>query len=291
MLVVKIVKGLVLLSLLVGASVVHAQDRIQANPAQKLFTFKLVDNSVIAADGVSRRFYLQTVNGGTLEMSFDEVIAHAEPDPAKRAALMATFEAALANPLNAGYFESGFPLGPDPIPCDPPCMNPEFPTMVSDPLSMMVSGGGEITDLDGVTVIRRRPSSVPLIGGDGGGVFWSSGYLGSYDPFGGGGGGGGGGETPVTYQQYWKDDFKRFERQRQAACGAATTNSFAFGANLGATLLSCGIAIAGTPVGGTGPALLGALCFAEGLLTVKAWGDMAEANATCAATYPGPGNW
>lgn len=290
MLLGKVARGLVIVAALLGTEVAQSQEKIQAKPSEKLFTIRLADNSVIVADGISRRFYLQAANGGMQEMTFDDVVAHVDPDPAQRSLLLSRLENALARPLMEGYFESGEPLGVEPLPCEYPCLNPELPT------AMMESVDGQIEsaavdeerpphDLDGVSVAPRRPSEVPLIGG-GGGVFWSGGFLGSYNPS-----DALNSSDPVTYQQYWKDDFRRFERARQAACSAATQKATLFALNLSLTVAACGLAVAGTPVGGVGPAVLGAACFAEGVLTVNAWNEMAEANAACAATYPGPGNW
>lgn len=287
------IAGLIfLLGWLFASGAVNAQHKVQAKPSEKLFMFKLSDNNIIAVDGVSRRFYRTDPAGNKVEMSFDEVIAHAEPDPAKRPALMAQFEAALASSISAGYWESASSLQgpmPEPEPCNPVC---EFSRASADgPVmqSYATTGGDEPpTDLDGVTVIGRRPSEVPLIGGGGGdGMFWSN-NLGAYnqnDAFGGGSSG-----DPVTYQQYWADDYKRFQREKLAACEAATVNAYAFGATMALTIITCGGAIALSPAGGAGPAILGAACFAESILTVKAWGDLSQADKQCSATYLGPGS-
>lgn len=271
-----VLKVAIIAVLLLGAGVASAQHKLQAKPSEKLLLMKLEDGTVLAVDGVSRRFYRADPLGTTFELSFEEVAAHAEPDPVKRAALISKLEADLANPVNAGYLETGLPLGA------PGAPEPSHPVDNCNPVCEVQSNAGSvsdggITDLDAVPVIGKRPVRVT------GGVFWTGGYLGAYD-----GGRAGGG---VAYQQYWADDYERFKRERQAACSAATADSLSFGAILALNVLTCGAAVAGVPAGGAGPALLGAACFAESILTVRAWVDMRESDAKCAATYHGPGTW
>lgn len=91
--------------------------RAQANPAQKLFRLVATDGTVVAADGQTRRFYIKGPGGAPMqEITFDQVLAHAEPNATRRALLKAKFEAALANPQMANYTYIYSPPGP----CVPP---------------------------------------------------------------------------------------------------------------------------------------------------------------------------
>lgn len=65
--------------------------RFQADPSDKLFRFVAPDGTVVAADGQTRRFYLQAPNGASAEITFDQALAHAEPNATRRAQLKAKF--------------------------------------------------------------------------------------------------------------------------------------------------------------------------------------------------------
>lgn len=220
------VKGVVVTVLLFGSfGTMNAADaqvkmtRSQTDPADKLFRLVAPDGTMVAADGETNRFFIETPGGESFEITFDQALAAAEPDPSKRDRLESDFEAALADAELANYsYVHELELSP-PVPCQPPpgkifC---EIQPYSVPGVNQLASGAfseeeddEDVTDLDRVTVTARRPQ-IMTIGGAGGAGFWSGGII-YGNPY------KGGSNKARDYQQCWAEDYDDFKRSQGEAC-------------------------------------------------------------------------
>lgn len=261
--------GLVSISGVVGAQPLG----IHASPETGTFTLRLPDGTIITADAVSRRFYLTDSSGAFREVTFEEAISHAEPDPAQRAALMGAFESALINPIASGYqahpAQPSPPLCWDSNECHPNAIGEEGEYGANNE----VVGDDELpkpVDIPPMIVTAMRPSYDPASLG----VNYWLGFMGGYANPG----------EDTSYQQSYADDYRRFQNQQQAACRSSMIASFEVTGAVILTGAACSAA-----VGSGGFAAAG--CAGAAILTMTAWARMAVADAQCAQEYPGPGNW
>jgi hypothetical protein len=251
------------------------------NPQEGTFTFSAPDGALIVAHAATQRMYLSAPNGGLSEISFQEAVAHAEPDPMKRPAMLAAMNNALADPDSAGAFALPWSSGgfePEPPPCAGNGANPGG--WESECTLQGLRGGGlraqsgsgdelpEPTTLPRMEVLGMRPNLVS------GGVFYFQDTVGNYANT----------DGNISYQEFYAYDFNRWQASRSAACEAAKVQSLLVAGTLLATAASCGAAAAS---GGLAAAGCGGMI----VVSMISWGQMSALNKTCASGYPGPGNW
>lgn len=241
--------------------------------------------TLIVADPQSQRIYISGENGAVHEVTFEEAISNAEPDPANRAALRESFWAGLTNPELAGAF--AIPLRSVDYfhvpnnPCDygsNPAGWEEECTIGAQGRAVMQSGDGEgalekPVDLETVTVTALRPH---VIENTGGAAFYSVSDVGNYDHVGVGGG-------YVDYQRYYTDNFNSWNKNRSSACTSAVIR----GVSTVAAGVAAGVACLAIPAGG----VTSVACAAGIVGTVALWAEYSMSVNTCMSNYPGPGNW
>ncbi len=248
------------------------------------FRIRTSDGTLIVADPQSERIYISDVNGALHEVTFEQAISNAEPDPASRAALRDSFWAGLTNPELAGAFAIPIqsvdyfhqPNNPCDYGANPGGFEQEC-TIDSGGGGVAMTQGGEEggdsslakpVDLETVTALRPH-----LIENTGGASFYSRSSLGNYNNEGG----------YLEYQEYYTDNFNSWSRNRSAACTMAAISAVATAAAGVATGLSClGIAAGGVTAG---------VCAAGVVATVALWAQYSISVNTCMSDYPGPGNW
>lgn len=248
------------------------------------FSVRTPDGTLVVADADSEMIYISNLAGMVAELTFEQALATAEPDPSQRVALLAAIRAGLVDPLAEGAF--ALPVGsyqPEPNPCPENGANPggwESECQLDDSgngsgTTQSDGGSGDElpkpTDMDSITVTGMRPE---IIENTNGGVFYSRGVMGNYDNPGG----------YVPYQQYWADDYNKWKKNRSAACNAAQLQSFAVA---GSILLLGGTCTGAAATGG----LAGAACGGAAVVLMASWAQMMASQQVCASAYPGPGNW
>jgi hypothetical protein len=276
----RIIHVVMLLSAACVINPTYAQMRVtryQADPSDKVFRLVAPDQTVVAADGRTRRFYIQNSAGRSIEITFDQALASVEPNATKRAALKKKFEAALADHRLANYsrireIKSG------PGPCQPTPKGCPMP-QVAPQSDNGEDGDEDPTNLDGITVYGDLPTNAWAYTGTGdvaiGGSYWSedhSAYQNPYDE---------GSSRALEYQQCWAKDYADFQAQQQGACHNAQIGSAAV---VGAGLVAgaaCGSAAA--TVGATAMA-----CGGSVILLVASIADTISSLNQCLAVYPGP---
>lgn len=248
------IRGVVIAVVMFGSfcamNAAHAQvsmTRSQADPANKLFRLVAPDGTIVAADGETRLFFIETPGGASFEFTFDQALAAAEPDLAKRLRLKEDFEAALVDARLANYSYSYRSE-----PCQPP---PGKKFCEIEPLSSNQFGFGatseeedeETHDLEGVTVTARRP--LIMIGGAGGGWgYWPGGntYGNPHT---------GGSDEAEEYQQCWAEDYDDFKTSQADSCfnanlaAAASVGSFLLA---GKACVAAAVTLGGGGVSATG---------------------------------------
>ncbi|MBB3344171.1 hypothetical protein [Luteimonas sp. RC10] len=254
--------------------------------ADGTFRIRAQDGTLIVADPHSRRIYISGTDGSMSEVTFDQAIGHAEPNPAARESLRESFWRGLTTPEFAGAFAipvkslEYFPQSNNP--CDagsnPGGWEEECNFNPDGGFGVVIQSGGEDDSslekpVDMETVHALRPH---LITNTGGGSFYSSGFLGNYENVGAGGG-------YLEYQEYYANDFNAWSRNRSDACNRASLMGVAaVAAGVGA-----GMVCLTSPVVG-----VTALACAAGIVgTIALYAEYSSAAHTCMSSYPGPGNW
>lgn len=249
-----------------------------SDPQGGTFSVRTPDGTLVVADAISQKVYISAINGASSEITFQQAIETAEPDPSKRQAMLAAITSGFTSSTSAGAF--AFPVeGPQPNPCPNNGSNPggweeecEFGVMGTF-LNSMMSGDGDPlpkpTDLDGITVTGMRPEILT-----GAGVFYFSDNAGNYNNPGG----------SVSYQRYYADDYNRWKKNRSAACEAAHIQSFVVAGMVAGSVGACGAAAAS---GGLAAFACGGMIVG----TMASFAQMHTLSQVCASEYPGPGNW
>lgn len=249
------------------------------------FRVRTQAGTLIVADPQSERIFISDAHGGLHEVPFEQAIQQAEPNIANRDLLRSSFWDGLTKPELSGAFAipvkslEYFPQSNNP--CDygsnPGGWEQECTFDPEGGLGFVLQSEGEGDSLEKPvemeTVHALRPN---IITNTGGGSFYSSGYLGSYNIADSGG-------DYLSYQEYYANDFNSWSRNRSAACNnAALAGVSAVAAGVGAAL-ACPAAVAGglTAVG----------CAAAIVGLVALYASYSSAANTCMSSYPGPGNW
>ncbi|MGY0618093.1 hypothetical protein [Lysobacter sp. A378] len=282
-------RGVVTAVFLFGAlgamNAAHAQismTRSQADPANKLFRMVAPDGTIVAADGETRRFFIETPGGASFEFTFDQALAAAESNPSERIRLKADFEAALADAKLANYsYAYRRELGP----CQPPpgkifCEIQPFaaPTpnqsAFADPPED--DEDEETHDLDKVSVTARRPNI--MTGGAGSGWGYRPGGIVYGNPH------SGGSAEAEQFQRCWAEDYDDFKSNRADSCftanvTAATTIGLMF-------IAGDACLLAGGTLGGGGVTLAG--CGGAVIVYVVSLVSAVHYDNKCLAEYTAP---
>jgi hypothetical protein len=272
------------LILLLLANAAHAQLASGHLSSQDgTLTLRTPDGALFVADLSTQRIYASTPNGTLSEITFEDAVAAAEPDPANRPALLAAFNSVLGSQNSNGAFALPI-LAPAYPPCTDNGANPggweeecQLEGLRGHHSTLQSENNGpeldEPTDLPGVEVLGMRPNYFPS-----GGSFYVADSLGNYQNV----------DGNVSYSELFAYDFHRWNKNRSAACDAAQTQSFIVGGSITGTVGTCAIAVAAS-----GPTAGFAFMACGGALVVTgaAWGQMLELNKTCVSEYPGPNNW
>lgn len=255
------IKGMIIAVALLGslggmnAADAQTMTRTQIDPADKLFRMVAPDGTVIAADGVTKRFFIETSAGQSFEFTFEQALAHAEQNPAKRATLRADFEGALAHVEMANYSHVYLlpPTALPPVPCRPRPGEIVCEITANNNASELMAVFADEEedeedppfDLDEVSVTGRMPTSMQGWSGLGGwGYFPGGSSYSNPDPL--------GSYAAEQYQKCAAKDYEDFQKNRAGACATANLAKVGWGSTtllagkacLASTVTTVGAAIA-----------------------------------------------